>query len=70
MTLCLLKFLNLPFEEHHPFVWRLLYEAMLNRPDKRILVAAKGALKRSHSPRSLAEIKRIEEKFAVLKDQQ
>ena len=70
MTSFLLKFLKLPFEVHHPFVWRLLYETMLNHPDKRILVAANDALKTSQSPRSLVEIKRIEEDFALVKDQQ
>jgi len=70
ITSLLLKFLNLPFEEHHPFVWRLLYGAMLNHRDKRILVAATDALNRPQSPRSSVEIKRIEEDFASVMAQQ
>lgn len=70
VTTFLLKFLNLPFEEHHPFAWRLLYEANLKRPDNRIVAAANDALKRSQSPRSLVEIKRIEKDFISVKVQQ
>jgi len=64
-TAMLLNFLNLRFEEHEPFVWRLLYEAMRNRPDKRIVAAADAALNNAQSPQSLREIKRIRETFAL-----
>jgi hypothetical protein len=69
-TTLLLNFLALPFLEHQPFIWRLLYEAMLNHPDERILAAVKDALTSPPSPRSLVEIKRIEKDFASVQDQQ
>jgi hypothetical protein len=69
-TTVLLNFLTLPFEEHKPFVWRLLYESMLHHPDERILTVVNEALTSSPSPRSLVEIKRIEMDFASVQDQQ
>jgi hypothetical protein len=62
-TAMLLSFLDLPFEEHQPFVWRLLYEAMRNRQDERIVAAADAGLNKAQSPRSLVEIKRIQITF-------
>lgn len=64
-TTMLLNFLHLPFEEHRPFVWRLLYEAMLNRPDERILATSAAALNETQSQKSLKEIKRIRQTFTA-----
>jgi len=64
-TTLLLKFLKLPFDEHQPFVWRLLYQAMLNHPDERIMSAADTALTKVQSARNVVEIKRIKEAFAA-----
>ena len=69
-TTMLLGSLRLRFEEHQPFVWRLLYEAMRSRPDDRILAAVDAALSKEQSPQSLREIKRIREAFPSAEGEQ
>lgn len=64
-TELLLTFLSRPFEEHRPFVWRLLYEVMLNHPDEAILAAANEVVGKTQDTRTLVEIKRIVEDFSV-----
>lgn len=61
----LLTFLGRPFEEHRPFIWRLLYEAMLKHRDERVIAAANEALGKAQSARTVVEIKRIVEDFAT-----
>lgn len=63
MTTMLLDFLDIGFEQHQPFVWRLLGEAMRNRADERIVAAVDAADKKELSPRTLTEIKRVKESF-------